>query len=381
MGKKVDWNARLLEGAKKGDLTMVKQALAQGADLAHGTADDGFNALHMAAYCGHVDIMDHLHSAGLKIDSEDNYKQTALHHAARSGRIPPIEFLLEKGANIEQGDEGRYTPIFNAAINNRLAALEILLEKAEDLDNYSTIVNSLLYKATKSILEGHQTFTIETVETLLAYDAKISYQPNSNSNKSTTYELAKETKIDELVDLFDAAAIGRLPPRGIHQEAEETEEMMEHNLGGTGNVKSSPANQNDQPKMSTASNLELFVATAKNDPKAITKAFEKGADANAVDHSGNTCLMHAISLGNEGAVKCLLSIEQVSLAQVNNEGKSVLDVMEAYRELYPEISKLIDQAASGIRPKPVEFDKPASNADVRSAKLGRETKNKGTQGK
>ncbi len=50
---------RILKAAERGDLELLKAALASGADLS--SKDDGQNTpLHLAAYRGHVEVVQHL---------------------------------------------------------------------------------------------------------------------------------------------------------------------------------------------------------------------------------------------------------------------------------------------------------------------------------
>ena len=82
-----------------GDLTAVKQALADGADPNAQDPQSGSTLLATAALMGHTKVVALLLEHGADINGRSRDDGTALHAAAFLGRIETVKFLLEKGAD------------------------------------------------------------------------------------------------------------------------------------------------------------------------------------------------------------------------------------------------------------------------------------------
>ena len=91
---------QMLSGAVfTGDLTAVKQALADGAAPNAQDPQSGSTLLATAALMGHTKVVAQLLEHGADINGRNRDGGTALHAAAFLGRIETVKYLLEKGAD------------------------------------------------------------------------------------------------------------------------------------------------------------------------------------------------------------------------------------------------------------------------------------------
>ncbi|KAJ7543580.1 hypothetical protein O6H91_09G044100 [Diphasiastrum complanatum] len=102
----------LRSGSRKGNLETVRQCLRQGAFL-NGQDQNGWSALHCAAFKGHINIVKYLIGKGADMECRDEKGYTALHCATEAGRTHVAQLLITKGANL------------NAKIKKGATALQI----------------------------------------------------------------------------------------------------------------------------------------------------------------------------------------------------------------------------------------------------------------
>lgn len=119
-----------------GDVSVVKQALAGGADPNTMDPQSGSTVLATAALMGHTEIVALLleHGAGINARSRDG--GTALHVAAFLGRAETVKLLLDKGADTVIRDNMGGTAIEGAKLNwliteAILAMLRLEVDEAE----------------------------------------------------------------------------------------------------------------------------------------------------------------------------------------------------------------------------------------------------------
>ena len=90
----------------------LRMGLLDGMDV-NGRAHDGWTALHLAAFFGHVDAARILLEAGADIHaiSANSLRNTPLHAATAGKHADVALFLLENGADPHAVDAGGYTPL------------------------------------------------------------------------------------------------------------------------------------------------------------------------------------------------------------------------------------------------------------------------------
>src|SRR4051812_41114582 len=88
----------LLDATKRGDVTAVKAALKQGADV-NAAQGDGLTALHLAAQEGNLEITKVLLAAKANVEAKTKIGDyTPLHLAASGAHLTVVQALLAAGA-------------------------------------------------------------------------------------------------------------------------------------------------------------------------------------------------------------------------------------------------------------------------------------------
>lgn len=87
----------LHQAARKGNEALVRQLIAQGANVKAKDAS-GYAPLHWAAFRDRVKICEILIDAGANINSKNHFDNTPLILAAWHGRVKVLQLLVENGA-------------------------------------------------------------------------------------------------------------------------------------------------------------------------------------------------------------------------------------------------------------------------------------------
>jgi ankyrin repeat protein len=122
--------ADVFEAAAVGDLDRLGALLEADASRAAAFAEDGFTALHLAAFFGHVEAVRLLLRHGAKLESvaENPMRVRPLHSAAASGDRAVVRLLVDAGADLDAKQEGGFTPLHAVAQNGDDEGVELLLE-------------------------------------------------------------------------------------------------------------------------------------------------------------------------------------------------------------------------------------------------------------
>lgn len=159
-------SVRLVRASGRGDLTLVRTLISQGADPAMTVEDSStIGALAQAAQCNHGAVVKMLIRAGAKVDQKFTWswqgmeirESTALTLAARSGAVTSVRVLLAAGANPDlmeiarepSGGGDRQSPLMLARTD---AIVEALLNAGADADLASPVSGDtpLMYAARKN---------------------------------------------------------------------------------------------------------------------------------------------------------------------------------------------------------------------------------------
>ena len=128
-----DCNKNMYDAIEKGDLSRLKEALEEGADI---EADNG-KPLRNASLKGHAGMVKILLCRGAAINSQGETKQTALHIAAALGNTAAIAVLLEHGPNVDARDIDELTALhYVCSIGNEEIA-KLLLDYRADIEAIS----------------------------------------------------------------------------------------------------------------------------------------------------------------------------------------------------------------------------------------------------
>src|SRR5687768_9479535 len=109
----------IFEASAIGKLNNIIRLLAHEPELVNAYAEDGFQALGLASYFGHLEVAKYLVKAGAPINSpsRNDLKATPIQSAAAAGHFKIVRMLLEHQADPNVRVEGGYTPLHAAAQN------------------------------------------------------------------------------------------------------------------------------------------------------------------------------------------------------------------------------------------------------------------------
>jgi uncharacterized protein len=119
----------VFEAAALGDTAALRRLLEKDPSCAHEWSDDGFTALHFAAFLADAPTVRLLVDAGADVRAvaRNEMRVQPLHSAAAHGDVDACRVLLEAGADVNAKQQGDFTPMDEAVLTNN-AALVTLLE-------------------------------------------------------------------------------------------------------------------------------------------------------------------------------------------------------------------------------------------------------------
>ena len=124
----------VFDAAATGRADRVAALLAAEPRVVWAWSVDGFTALHLAAYFGHLAVATSLADAGADIDpvSRNAMQVTPLHSASAGGHTAICELLIDRGADFNAVQRDGFTPLHAAAHNGDARLLDRLLAEGAD---------------------------------------------------------------------------------------------------------------------------------------------------------------------------------------------------------------------------------------------------------
>lgn len=133
------------------NLNMAELLVKLGADV-NAKCDDGWTALHTAAYNNNLEIATFLVIHGIDINARTEYSQTALFYAARYNNIETATFLINSGSDINSRTWEGETPLMSAAFNNSYDLANILISAGADVNaRMDTGLTALMIASSNSL--------------------------------------------------------------------------------------------------------------------------------------------------------------------------------------------------------------------------------------
>jgi len=124
----------LFEASAIGLLDQVEQILSKEPEKVDEFASDGFQALGLACFFGHLEVVRTLLAHGARTDmaARNPMKVMPLHSAAAGRNSEIVQLLIERGAAVNERQADDFTPLHAAAQNGDLAIIRLLLEAGAD---------------------------------------------------------------------------------------------------------------------------------------------------------------------------------------------------------------------------------------------------------
>ena len=128
----------LPEASAVGNLARVRELVENKHAEANSFSPDGFPVVALAAFLGHLGIVQYLasHGADINAAATNGSGYNALTGSVTSGHVAVVQWLLEHGANANYRYSAGYSPLLTAAANGRLDIAKLLL--AHDADPHAT---------------------------------------------------------------------------------------------------------------------------------------------------------------------------------------------------------------------------------------------------
>lgn len=126
----VDLAANAFSAAKSGNVDLLRFYIEEQDFDVNLFDSEGSTLLHCAAFKGHLEIIEYLHSKGAKLDSvELEEKQTPLFWACRGLRSEVVVWLVKNGVNLHHRDFRGYTALHISSQEGSLTLVQYFLAK------------------------------------------------------------------------------------------------------------------------------------------------------------------------------------------------------------------------------------------------------------
>jgi len=224
--------------AAQGDVESVKAFLKKDPNLINAPAsNDGWSALHWAAYMNRLDVIKVLIENGADVNIRERiYNVTPLHRAVCKGHLDAAKFLIDKGADvkikfknggtmlhspgtfetakllIDNGadvnakDDHGITPLHSIAVKDNLNTVQkVLFEKnGGTVNTYKTDFEKYQDAAEK--------VTTEIAELLIKNGADVNAKDEKGNTPLSNAKAANNKALIELLEKYNATAASGMPP-------------------------------------------------------------------------------------------------------------------------------------------------------------------------
>lgn len=140
----------LIRASAKGDLTLVKKLVEEGADV-NGTDASGRTALLEAAWGGFAEIVKFILSRGASVNCADSTGFTPLMRAVEEKHAAVVTLLIKSGADVNtRGYVRGSTPLMLAAEKGDVKIIEALLDQGARINAVDQFEETALARAYRS---------------------------------------------------------------------------------------------------------------------------------------------------------------------------------------------------------------------------------------
>jgi ankyrin repeat protein len=134
--KKYNQNLDIFEATSVGDNKRVNQLLDKDTELINSFSPDGFTALGLASFFGHISLVKLLLDKGANpnIASNNQFKVTPLHSACAISATDIAELLIKHGSDVNVKQMQGITPLHSAAHNGQTKLSKLLIENGAEIN-------------------------------------------------------------------------------------------------------------------------------------------------------------------------------------------------------------------------------------------------------
>ncbi|NXB83535.1 ANKR6 protein, partial [Vidua chalybeata] len=300
---------RLLVAAYKGQVENVVQLINRGAKVA--VTKHGRTPLHLAAYKGHLHVVQVLLKAGCDLDIQDDGDQTALHRAAVVGNTDVIATLIQEGCALDRQDKDGNTALHEACWHGFSQSAKVLVKAGANVLAKNKAGNTPLHLACQN---SHS----QSTRVLLLGGSRADLK--NNAGDTCLHVAARYNHLPIIRVLLSAFC-------SVHEK-----------------------NQ--------AGDTALHVAAALNHKKVVKLLLEAGADASVVNNAGQTPLEVARQHNNPEVALLLTKASQVSRF---HRGRSLRKKRERLKEERRAQSVPRDEVAQSKGSVSAADDTPSSD--------------------
>ncbi|XP_071098269.1 serine/threonine-protein phosphatase 6 regulatory ankyrin repeat subunit A-like [Haliotis cracherodii] len=325
----------VMTAADFGHMNIFDFLVSKGCDLSVVDAN-GDNILHVACYCGNVDMVMHLISQKVcGIESRGKYGRTPIMQAAFFGRIDVFELLLNEGADLSVADDDGDNILHVACLGGNVAMVKVIVSKdvlpLESRGKYGR--TGVMHAANK----GHR----DVLDLLVTNGCDLSVM---DSNKDNVLHLAtKGGSVDTLhyilsQKVLDIDAKGQYGQTALIKAARTSHTSVVDLLLSEGSSKLAVDNYNDNilHVACLGGNLNmvihivslkiadlesrgkhgrtgLIISAQKGHIPVFDFLVSEGSDVKTVDDHGDNILHQACFHGNEDMVNHIVALDIISI--------------------------------------------------------------------
>lgn len=271
-------------------LPVVLSLEKYGADL---TAKDysGGTAMFMAAYSGHINVMEYFLSRGLSIDYVGRWGFTAMHWAAAGGHLEAFKWLHSRNGDILAVDYSKRTPLHIAASRGNLSIIKYYLSQNIEMNSVKEKYgNSVLHMA---CIGGHINHLYRQIQHdyLIAesFDHHVNGLEYPNNFNVVEYLLSLKT-IN--INIRNNASFTPLSFAAMLNYTDILELLLNHNV--------------DVNSLDNYNNNALHLAAHKGNLHIVKLLLSSNIDANVQNNDGSTALHWAVRNNHLNVVQLLV---------------------------------------------------------------------------
>jgi len=134
--KKYKSELDIFEATSIGATETVNQLLDKNPELLNSFSSDGFTALGLASFFGHLTIVKLLLDKGANpnVVSNNPFKVTPIHSACATSSFDIVELLIKHGADVNSKQTKGVTPLHSAAHNGQTKLSKLLIDNGAEIN-------------------------------------------------------------------------------------------------------------------------------------------------------------------------------------------------------------------------------------------------------